>query len=232
MSMRKVLEKSKIKFLTREEVRSADSWAINELKVPGVVLMENAGRNFSEILLEKIKDVKDPEVLIICGSGNNGGDGYVIARHLLREKVRAEVVVCADREKIKGDADTNLRILEKMGVKIDHIEIDPQGLQALKRRAQNCCYIVDGIFGTGIKGQVRGKYPELVNTINELGIKVASIDIPSGLDCDTGEPLGVSIEADFTVTFLAPKKGFENPRSKAYTGQVYVADIGVDLSLM
>src|SRR4030042_4702160 len=105
--------------MTRDEVRAFDAWAINELGIPGVVLMENAGRSCAGLVEDKLKDISEPKVCIFCGTGNNGGDGYVIARHLINHDIRAAVVVCGETSKIKGDAKINLDILERMGEPIE-----------------------------------------------------------------------------------------------------------------
>ncbi len=214
--------------MSRDEVRAVDAWAINEVGVPGVVLMENAGRSCAELIREKLAGVTKPKVVIFCGTGNNGGDGYVIARHLLNSGCEVVVVVCGDYDKIKGDARVNLDILERLSQPIERIEpgrVDVRG--RVKALAEGGDMIVDGLFGTGLAGEMRGGYRELIEGINEQNCPILAVDIPSGLDCDTGEPLGAAIKADYTVTFVAVKKGFANADAKAYTGEVYVASIGV-----
>lgn len=216
--------------MSRDEVRAVDRWAIEEMGVPGVVLMENAGRSCAELVKERLQEVDRPRVCIFCGTGNNGGDGYVIARHLLNAAFGVTVVVCGKREKIGGDARTNLDILERLGLAIDRLDPGEQDIasrvQALAGRAD---MIVDALFGTGLQGPLRGDYRVLIEAINALGIPILAVDIPSGLDCDTGRPLGAAIKAADTVTFVVAKRGFVAwPGVGAYTGQIYVASIGVE----
>jgi hydroxyethylthiazole kinase-like uncharacterized protein yjeF len=216
--------------MTREQVRAFDSWAINELGIPGVVLMENAGRSCAELVRDKLSQVADPKVCIFCGSGNNGGDGYVIARHLLNYGFEVCVVLCSDREKVKGDAKINLDVLEGMGQSIEIL--DPSG-DDISMRIQSVAaqtdIIVDALFGTGLQGQLRGDCIQLIESINALSRPVLAVDIPSGLDCDSGEALGTAIKADCTVTFVAVKKGFSvGSDVRQYTGEIYIASIGID----
>jgi hydroxyethylthiazole kinase-like uncharacterized protein yjeF len=235
--------------MTREQVRAVDSWAINTLGIPGVVLMENAGRSCAELIKEKLKEIANPKarppsrppeasggrnslgrrVCIFCGIGNNGGDGYVIARHLLNSSFKVTVVVCGDRNKIKGDAKTNLDILERMGQPIERLNIADEDITGRVRTfAEGADMLVDGLFGTGLRGQLSDEYKRLIESINAQGRPILAVDIPSGLDCDTGEPLGAAIKAAYTVTFVAVKKGFTMSSSVAqYTGQIFVASIGV-----
>ncbi len=214
--------------MTRDEVRAFDAWAINTLGIPGVVLMENAGRSCAELIKDKLKGKAVPKVCIFCGTGNNGGDGYVIARHLINSGFDVTVAVCGDRGKIKGDAKINLDILERMGRTIE--SLDPAGGR-IREQAEAFCseadMIVDGLFGTGLSGQLRGEYKELIESMNECGCPILAVDIPSGLDCDTGEPLGSAIRAVATVTFVALKKGFTSPAARAYTGEIFIASIGI-----
>ncbi len=214
--------------MTRDEVRAFDAWAINTLGIPGVVLMENAGRSCAELIEDKLKDVAEPKVCIFCGTGNNGGDGYVIARHLINRGIRVAVVVCGDRNKIKGDAKTNLDILEQMGESIERL--NPAGCDIadrVKLFSADAGIIVDSLFGTGLRGQLSDEYRLLIESINACNSPIMAVDIPSGLDCDTGEPLGAVIRAAWTVTFVAVKKGFVSARTVQYTGEIFVASIGI-----
>ncbi|HUW20654.1 MAG TPA: NAD(P)H-hydrate epimerase [Sedimentisphaerales bacterium] len=216
--------------MSRQEVRAVDSWAINELGVPGAVLMENAGRSCAELIKEKLAAVGRPKVCIFCGTGNNGGDGYVIARHLLSDGFRVAVVICGERDKIRGDAKINLHILERLGQPIDHLDLSEGGIaDKVKAFAGGADMLVDGLFGTGLSGQLRDEYRELIESINAQGRPILAVDIPSGLDCDTGEPLGAAIRARYTVSFVAVKKGFTlSDRAEKYTGEVFVASIGIE----
>ena len=231
--MEKYSPDKKCVVMTRDEVRAFDRWAINTLGIPGVVLMENAGRSCAELIKDKLADVTAPRVCIFCGTGNNGGDGYVIARHLLKSGCTVTVVICGDRNKIKGDAKINLDVLEKLGGPVEQLDMKdadiPGRVEAFIGGAD---MVVDGIFGTGLKGQLKDEYKILIKSINALNYPVLAVDIPSGLDCDTGKVLGAAIRAKYTVTFAAVKRGFTLTESiSEYTGEIFVASIGVEPSL-
>ena len=216
--------------MSREEVRQVDSWAIQEIGVPGVVLMENAGRSCADLIREKLAAVERPRVCIFAGAGNNGGDGYVVARHLLNAGIDTAVVLCGDRRKVQGDAGINLAVLERLGHAPELLDPgDPNVAGRVAALAGHADMIVDALFGTGLQGRLREPHRALIETINALDRPVLAVDIPSGLDCDTGEPLGAAIRAAYTVTFVAVKKGFvASPDATAYTGELYIASIGVE----
>ena len=214
--------------MTRDEVRAFDAWAIDTIGIPGVVLMENAGRSCAELIEDKLKDVAEPKVCIFCGTGNNGGDGYVIARHLINRGIQVTVVICGDRSKIKGDAKINLDILERMGRPVELL--NPSGgdiAGEVERLINGAGVIVDSLFGTGLRGRLSDEYRRLIESINACNSPVLAVDIPSGLDCDAGEPLGGAIRAAWTVTFVAVKKGFLSAIAAQYTGKIFVASIGI-----
>jgi len=226
--MEKYSPDKKCVVMTRDEVRAVDAWAINTLGIPGVVLMENAGRSCAELIEDKLKDIANPKVCIFCGTGNNGGDGYVIARHLINRGIQVVVVVCGDYNRIKGDAKINLDILERMGRPVELL--DPLGRDIageIEHLSAGAGIIVDSLFGTGLRGQLSDEYRRLIKSINASNIPVMAVDIPSGLDCDSGEPLGAAIRAAWTVTFVAVKKGFVSANSVQYRGEIFVASIGI-----
>ncbi|MBN1391998.1 MAG: NAD(P)H-hydrate epimerase [Sedimentisphaerales bacterium] len=219
--------------MSREEARAFDAWAINEVGIPGVVLMENAGRSCAELIKKEMDsrfrgNDKTAKVCIFCGTGNNGGDGYVIARHLLNDDFEIIVVICGERGKIKGDAKVNLDILEKLGQSALQLDINGDIARQVKAFTADADMIVDAIFGTGLSGRLSGEYKRLIEAINASGRAILAVDIPSGLDCDTGEPLGAAVKASWTVTFAAVKKGFTYAKAREYTGEVFVASIGVE----
>lgn len=216
--------------MTRDEVRAFDAWAINTLGVPGVVLMENAGRGCAELIQEKLSGVARPKVCIFCGTGNNGGDGYVIARHLVNRGFEVVVVICGERSKISGDAKVNLDILEGLGQAIERLNLEQEDIAGrIGTFAAGADMIIDGLFGTGLKGQLSQRYRQLIEAINAQESPILAIDIPSGLDCDSGQPLGAAVKASCTVTFVAVKKGFiVGEAAGQYTGEVLVASIGVE----
>jgi len=219
--------------MTREQVRGVDRWAIEDIGVPGVVLMENAGRNCAEIIMEKLADRAPAKVCIFCGTGNNGGDGYVVARHLINNGFEVKVIICGDRGKIKGDAKINLDILEKLARPVDVLDMTGEDIgDRAGEFIAGADMLVDSIFGTGLKGQLSAEYIELIDAINASGLPILAVDIPSGLDCDNGEVLGAAVKAAYTVTFVAAKTGFAEKESAgaAYAGEVFVTSIGIDFS--
>ncbi len=216
--------------MSRDEVRGFDFWAIDEMGLAGVVLMENAGRGCAEVVLQRLGEGERREVCIFCGTGNNGGDGYVIGRHLVNNGVGVRFVICGDAGKVKGDALLNLRVVELMGLPVEHLDLSagelPQRVGAL---VDGCDMVVDAIFGTGLSGELRDEYVGLISCINAQKKRIVAVDIPSGLDCDTGLPMPVCIEAEATVTFAAVKRGFVDcADSGQATGDVYVASIGIE----
>jgi len=206
-------------FLSREQVRALDRRAIDEFGVPGVILMENAGRGAAEVLMSL---GVQGSVAVCCGKGNNGGDGFVIARHLDLHGIAVRVLLFAHPEQLTGDAATNYQIVSRAGIPLE-VRGDAVGLGPELAAAD---WIVDALFGTGLTGAVRPPFDGVIAAINASGAQVLAVDIPSGLDCDTGEPLGATIRAQHTVTFVAAKKGFANPASREWTGTVHVSGIG------
>jgi NAD(P)H-hydrate epimerase len=223
--------------LTREQVRQVDRLAIVELGIPGVVLMENAGRRAAEVVLGVLRDGCGPEpqagrVVILCGGGNNGGDGYVIARHLQNQAVAVTVFAITDPARLTGDAAVNYNICEKMGLTVCRIESDEQLHSAAKAWA-GAAVIVDALLGTGFTGTVRPRVAAVIERCNAVvGAKIVAVDVPSGLDCDTGQPSNATVRADVTVTFVAPKPGFGVALAGPYVGEVIVAGIGVPPGLI
>jgi len=210
--------------LSREQVRSIDRMAIEELGMPGVVLMENAGRGCAELLLKT--GVIGP-VCICCGKGNNGGDGFVIARHLENHGISTDVLLFTDPDELTGDAAVNYGILERSRASIHvllSVGTNPNRLNDLLMKAE---WIVDALLGTGTTGEVRDPFATAIDSINQAGKSVLAVDIPSGLDCDTGETLGHCVRATMTATFVARKPGFQNAAAGPFLGQVHVVDIGV-----
>jgi len=213
--------------LTRQQSRDFDAWAINKMGVPGAVLMENAGGNCAEIIIKELKKTGGSKVCIFCGAGNNGGDGFVIARHLINEGLKVKIALCGKESKIKGDAEINYKITRNMKIAIK--ELDLNNIEKdVKEYAGESDLIVDAIFGTGLAGVISGEFENLINAINSLNKIIIAVDLPSGLDCDTGLALGTAIKASRTVTFAAAKKGFINPDCAKYTGEIYIASIGID----
>ncbi|REJ76711.1 MAG: NAD(P)H-hydrate epimerase [Planctomycetota bacterium] len=209
--------------LTRSEVREVDRRAVEEFGLPGIVLMENAGRGAAESLLN---EGVSGRVVICCGKGNNGGDGFVIARHLENAGVDVQVLLFASGEEVQGDAGVNLGVLKRAGTPLEETAdvTDSRQLDEWLSRAE---WIVDALLGTGIQGEVREPYASIIEAINRSESRVLAVDLPSGLDCDTGRPLGPCIRAERTVTFVAAKAGFDASGAERFTGAVEVVGIGV-----
>jgi hydroxyethylthiazole kinase-like uncharacterized protein yjeF len=211
--------------LDRESVRNVDRAAIKEYGIPGMVLMENAALGLTDAALTMLRDAAHdpPRVLIVCGSGNNGGDGYALGRHL--HNAGAGVTFAALGEPRAG---TDAAVNRDIALKMDLPEVPAD------RAAEHfdCDLIVDGIFGTGLDRPVRGAAADLIDRINDAGRPVLAIDVPSGLDCDTGRPLGTAVRAARTVTFVGLKPAMTDPEARPWTGTVSVAGIGAPVELL
>lgn len=214
--------------LTRTQVRDVDRRAIDEYGLPGVVLMENAGRGVVELLCRL--GCAGP-VVICAGKGNNGGDGFVIARHLAIRGIPARVILCCDPEELKGDAAIHYRVLQRAGLagSVLGTDLNRENLRDLLKSAD---WIVDALLGTGAQGPVRDPYGSVIESINQSGRCVLAVDLPSGMDCDTGDVGGVCVRATATATFVARKPGFDAAGAFGWTGPVHVIDIGVPPRLL
>jgi NAD(P)H-hydrate epimerase len=206
-------------------IRDVDRYAIESLGIPGIVLMENAARSVAEIVNEMLP-APAGRVLVLCGSGNNGGDGFVVARLLSIAGVRVTVAL-ADPPSA-ADAVTNFRIVERMGIAF----LDgrtTEGLAAARAAASEADVIVDALLGTGARGAPRGPVAELIRIANAAPGRRVAVDIPSGLDGDSGVAAEPCFRADTTVTFVAEKTGFATAAARAVTGRISVVGIGSPL---
>jgi NAD(P)H-hydrate epimerase len=219
----------RLRALSRFEVRSIDERARDEFGLSTLVLMENAGRGAAETIRSRVKSTS--RVLIICGPGNNGGDGGVVARFLDCWGYQVEVVWLAEFDRLSADAKVQYHILEQSKI----IQSCQTSIKSSLNRP-NCLdgadWIIDAIFGTGLSRPVEGMFQTWIDWINSANKPVLSLDIPSGLDCDLGVPLGVSIHAKSTATFVSEKLGFLNPQAKDYTGEIQVIEIGAPRRLL
>ncbi|HAI14404.1 MAG TPA: NAD(P)H-hydrate epimerase [Phycisphaerales bacterium] len=199
--------------LTRKQVRDVDRIAIEQFAMPGVVLMENAGRNAAAIIAQQISHLDT--VTILCGSGNNGGDGYVIARHLVNHDFTVQLICAKPIDQLSGDAAINANIAMKMQIPLIELgALSPDHV------------VVDALLGTGFAGDVRKNLIPYILACNNKAL-VFAIDLPSGMDCDSGIAANVVVKADHTITFVGRKVGFDHPDSHQLTGKVHVVDIGV-----
>lgn len=221
--------------LTRAQVREVDRRAIEDYGIPGVVLMENAGRNASAMIDDRFAGGRAAEarrVAIVCGGGNNGGDGFVIARHLSNAGWTVEVFLAADPGRLPHDGATNYRIAQKMGLPLTPCQTTEE-IAAAAGRFSGIDVIVDALLGTGFSGAPRPPLNAVIEAINaSRGPAVVAIDVPSGLDCDTGTAAGACVRAHLTITFVAMKRGFRLSGASDFTGEVQVADIGAPRRLI
>jgi NAD(P)H-hydrate epimerase len=205
--------------LTCSQVRLIDKIAVEDFAMPSIILMENAARNASEIIQQTFANLQNPSVAIFCGPGNNGGDGFAIARHLHNAGWSVEIVLAIPPEKLKGDAKINFDIIRKISlpiVSVDHadVAITPANL------------LIDALLGTGSTGEPRSPIDSIIQKINAAHKPVIAVDIPSGLDCTNGKIAQTTILADHTITFAAMKDTFTLPEVRPYLGRVHLADIG------
>lgn len=203
--------------LTAAQMREADRRCIEELGIPGAVLMNNAGAAvFSEI--------NRGPVGIVCGKGNNGGDGFVAARLALLAGLDTRVVLVARPEEISGDAATFMQVYRNLGGPLVTAPNEAAATAAMEGLS-DCAVLVDALLGTGTKGEVRGPIRAAIDAWPQ--IYTVAVDLPSGMNADTGEPCGACIRADITVTFAFAKQGFLNPGARDLLGRLVVADIGI-----
>jgi NAD(P)H-hydrate epimerase len=220
--------------LARQEVRDLDRAAIDDYGIPGVVLMENAGAGAARWL--RAQGIPGP-VAIACGRGNNGGDGFVIARHLEAAGHRVLLLLAAAADAYGGDAAINLRIAERSGLAI--VDLAAADEAAWRAELATAAWIVDALLGTGAVGPARGSAAVAIGAINAVRQasagpwpRVLAVDLPSGLDADTGLAAGACVRADATLTFVAEKWGFATPEAAACTGSVHVIGIGAPSRLL
>lgn len=219
--------------LTREQAREFDRRAVTDFGMPSLLLMENAGRGVA-VHLRRVNPHKQRTV-IVCGGGNNGGDGFVIARHLDNWGWPVKVVLLAAPSALQGDAALMYHILARTGIVINVVLPDSVRFEDYLNEELtnfNDGWIVDALFGTGLRGTVRDPWNRVIAAMNASPAPVLAVDIPSGLDCDTGEPLGTAVRAAYTITFVGMKSGFLNPQALAWTGEIHVADIGAPRALL
>jgi len=214
-----------MKVVTAEEMRLIDKKTINEYGIPGAVLMERAGLT----VVSKIKELSGcRKVIVVSGSGNNGGDGLVVARNLHKEGWDVKVFLSARPGELKGDALLQYRIAEKFGVEVQTIQ-EPNELQSA---ISHHSIIVDALFGTGLSKNVTGMLSKVINLLNRAKVPIISVDIPSGISSDNGHIMGEAIRADYTVTFGLPKRGHLLYPGAQHSGKLFVEDIGFPEKLL
>jgi ADP-dependent NAD(P)H-hydrate dehydratase / NAD(P)H-hydrate epimerase len=212
--------------VTAQEMRELDRLTIEKYGVPSLVLMERAGAAITDAILQSFARPAKKGVLIVAGKGNNGGDGFVVARLLKKKRINCAVALLARKDELSTDATHNLRAFLNLKGKV--VEIPAGGLEELGRQAKGKGLLVDAVFGTGMKNEVRGYYAEVITWMNACGLPVVAVDIPSGLHTDTGMPLGATVQAEMTVALGYPKVGEVIYPGLDYVGDLAVADIGID----
>ena len=213
-----------IPLLTREAVRALDRDAVERLGIPGLLLMENAGRGAFAQIQTRFPDSLN-RVVVVGGRGQNGGDAWVVARHLVCAGHEPRLFLVGERDKVLGDAAVNLAGLSAMG--LEPLQVGRDGLPALEQALAEASLVVDGLFGTGLDRPVAGLYADAIEAINAGPAAVVSLDLPSGLDADRGGVLGTAVEADLTVTFAAHKQGLHQHPGTALCGELCCVSIGV-----
>jgi len=220
-----------MKILTSREMKAVDKAAIEELGLPGVVLMENAGLGIVRALKGRFPDLAAERIVVVAGKGNNGGDGYVVARHLFNAGARPEVLLLASVAEVGGDAAINLAVARGMGIPVTEVR-DAAAWKKARIKVMHASVLVDAIFGTGLVRPLDGLFALAVGDINRSPAFTLAVDIPSGLSSDTFEMIGPSVEADLTVALAAPKIAHIFPPSADRVGELVVAPIGIPPALL
>lgn len=215
-----------MRVLNTRQMREADRRTIEEVGIASIVLMENAGRQVASALESAFEDLSEMRVAVVCGRGNNGGDGFVVARVLIARGVDASVYLVAQSEDVKGDARTNLDVLLALGVDVVELS-DAAAWELHGTDVLGADVVVDALFGTGLKGPLTGLAETIVADLNASATPVVAIDLPSGLSADTPAIPGPAVDASLTVTLGAPKVPLVLPPAEAFAGELVVADIGI-----
>ncbi len=220
--------RKKINTVTVKQIQKLDKLAIEKYGIPSLTLMENAGRQVAFEVTKTLKRKKQPHVCVICGLGNNAGDGFVIARYLIDIGIKTSIFLIGKGCRLKHDAAVNYKILKNAKRPIR--EVGSADLRFL-RDIQKSDIIVDAIFGVGLNREILDPFRSIIEVINKNSKKIISVDTPSGLDGTTGKIYGICIKADLTVTFTFMKKGFLRGQGPKHTGKVTVVDIGIPVQL-
>jgi hydroxyethylthiazole kinase-like uncharacterized protein yjeF len=218
-----------MRVLNARQMRDVDQRTIDEIGIPSIVLMENAGRQVVAAMESLVDDLASREVAVLCGTGNNGGDGFVVARTLQQRGIGTTVYVVGGLADIRGDARINLDVIGRLGVSIVELA-DAQAWELHGSQVTSADVIVDAIVGTGLSRALSGLHETVVADVNAAGATVVAIDLPSGLSADTSELIGPVLEADLTVTLAAPKVPLVLPPAEHVAGDVVIADIGIPLA--
>jgi NAD(P)H-hydrate epimerase len=220
-----------MRVLDTAQMREADRRTIDEIGIPSIVLMENAGRQTVAAIEAAFEDLSSGRVGVVCGRGNNGGDGFVVARTLVQRGVDTAVFLLGSVAEVRGDARTNLEILGRIGMTVVEIT-NAQEWELHFSELSECQLVVDAILGTGFRGQLAGFLETVVADLNALGVPIVSIDLPTGVSADSAIVEGPAVEASMTVTLAAPKIPLVFPPADSHAGDLVIADIGIPLPLL
>jgi NAD(P)H-hydrate epimerase len=220
-----------MRVLNTQQMREADRRTIDDIGIPAIVLMENAGRQAVAAMEAAFDDLPTSHVGVLCGRGNNGGDGFVVARTLVQRGVETSVFLLGGVADVRGDARTNLEVLGRIGLPVVEIT-NAQEWELHFSEISRCDLLVDAILGTGFHGQLNGLLETVVADVNGLGVPVVAIDLPTGVSADTADVAGEAIEASMTVTLAAPKIPLILPPADTHSGDLVIADIGIPLPLL
>jgi NAD(P)H-hydrate epimerase len=220
-----------MRVLNTQQMREADRRTIDDIGIPAIVLMENAGRQAVAAMEAAFDDLPTSHVGVLCGRGNNGGDGFVVARTLVQRGVETSVFLLGGVADVRGDARTNLEVLGRIGLTVVEIT-NAQEWELHFSEISRCDLLVDAILGTGFHGQLNGLLETVVADVNGLGVPVVAIDLPTGVSADTADVAGEAIEASMTVTLAAPKIPLILPPADTHSGDLVIADIGIPLPLL
>ena len=220
-----------MRVLNTQQMREADRRTIEEIGIPSIVLMENAGRQAVAAMEAAFDDLASSHVGVLCGRGNNGGDGFVVARTLVQRGVETSVFLLGRVAEVRGDARTNLEVLGRIGLTVVEIA-DAQEWELHFSEISRCELLVDALLGTGFHGQLSGLLETVVADVNGLGVPVVAIDLPTGVSADSHEVAGEAIEASMTVTLAAPKIPLILPPADSHGGDLVIADIGIPLPIL
>jgi hydroxyethylthiazole kinase-like uncharacterized protein yjeF len=219
-----------MRVLNTDQMREADRRTIQDIGLPSIVLMENAGRQTVAAMEAAFDTLGTSRVAVLCGRGSNGGDGFVVARTLVQRGIEAVVFLLGSVAEVQGDARTNLEVLGHIGLTIVEITT-AQEWELHFSEVSECDIVVDAIVGTGLRGRLTGLFETVVADLNELGVPIVAIDLPTGLSADTAELAGEAIDATMTVTLAAPKIPLVFPPADAHAGDLVIADIGIPIPL-
>lgn len=217
-----------MKSVTSQQMKALDEKAIHEYGIPSLLLMENAGRGIAELIFNAFRGRR---VIVFCGKGNNGGDGLVAARHLSNRGFDVSVLLFTDPSALKNDPAVNEQIIRKMNIPCSIVAGGHEPVD-YRSRLDRVDIVVDALFGVGLDKPLTGVYRDAVEAINQSGRNVVAVDVPSGLDSDTGAVLGVAVKASITATLACPKSGLFQGEGPQHAGKICVIDIGLPKILL